>query len=374
MQSPSQQGVQRRDLRHATAGVGAALVTMAMLLSPNLASASDVLPVFGTSYQNAKSFYIGELNLPLYFPTHLARTYADFNGDGRLDLFAAPGEPYTGPFMIWIQAPDGQFNPDPQIIRINGSCVHSRTPIVADFNGDGHPDVFVACHGKDSDPFPGETNKVMLSQPDGTYIVSTPTPDVGFFHGAAAADLNGDGRVDVLLANSQNPQSVTALINTGGGHFRSSRTPVLPKALRGAPYFTLALVDANGDGKVDLLAGGHEFEGAKTVLLLNPGNNNFAKARPIVIPPVEGEGVILDFVVTESGKQHTLWVLRTSGGDGTFYRGRALQKVDLGTLTYTVPLNDRTKSWVPWIVPTTLEGRPVIASDVPQMKLQVDQH
>ena len=78
------------------------------------------------------------------------------------------------------------------MVQING-CIHPRKAIVADFNGDGRPDIFVACHGYDATPFPGEANKVVLSQPNGTYVTSNASADVGFHHGAAAADLNGDG-------------------------------------------------------------------------------------------------------------------------------------------------------------------------------------
>ncbi|CAN5632482.1 hypothetical protein BH09PSE5_BH09PSE5_46450 [soil metagenome] len=74
----------------------------------------------------------------------------------------------------------------------------------------------------------------------------------------------------------------------------------------------------NGDGSVDLAMGGHEWEQAPTRVWLNPGASIFSAVVPSTIPAVANEGVVLDFTVTGSGATRALWVVRTSGGDGTF--------------------------------------------------------
>lgn len=205
-------------------------------------------------------------------------------------------------------------------------CLHPRKAIVADFNGDGRPDVFVACHGYDAPPFPGERSKVVFSQPDGTYKISDAASNVGFWHGASAADLNGDGKIDIALL-SDGLDKVVILSNDGTGQFTRESVSRAPRALRNmGGYFSIELVDVNEDGKLDLIVGGHEFENAPTWIFLNPGNNDFSEVAPTLVPAVPNEGVVLDFTLTGTGAMRTLWVVRTSGEDGTFYQSRTIRE------------------------------------------------
>jgi hypothetical protein len=79
--------------------------------------------------------------------------------------------------------------------------------------------------------------------------------------------------------------------------------------LPSGPYFSVELVDVDADGKLDLLLGGHEWEGAPTSLFINPGSNNFSSASRITIPAVANEEVVLDFTVTGSGATRAIWVV-----------------------------------------------------------------
>ena len=90
---------------------------------------------------------------------------------------------------------------------------------------------------------------------------------------------------------------------------------------------------------------------------------NIVGVTPITIPAVPNEGVVLDFVATGTGVGRVLWVLRTSGGDGTFYQSRVIQKVTLSSLTSTLVLYQRPGATVFWIIPTIIGGQNVIASD-----------
>lgn len=229
---------------------------------------------------------------------------------------------------------------------------------------DGRPDIFVACHGYDAAPFPGETNKVVLSQPNGAYTVSDASADVGFHHGATAADLNGHGRVDVVVANNFDPDRIYTLLNDGTGHFVRETSSRLPASLRnGGNYYSVELVDLNEDGKLDLLVGGHEFEGAATAAFINPGSNNFAAVAATAIPAVPNEGIALDFTVTGTGSTRALWVLRTSGGDGMFHQGRVVQRVTYPALASSVVSNQRPAQRIPWPIPAVVGRTHVITSD-----------
>lgn len=237
-------------------------------------------------------------------------------------------------------------------------CIHPRKAVAADFNRDGVMDFAFACHGWDAPPFPGERGRVLLSQPNGTYRLNYLSDDIDFKHGAASVDINGDGYPDLIVTAMQ---GVGVFINDGSGYFVRSTTHTIPQIRRA---FHLELVDVNNDGKADLLVGSHEWE-ESTKIILNRGDNNFGGSlfnRPaeIIIPPVPGAGVIVDFLYVKSA--NSLYVLRTGDGKSngtTFYAGMWLQKFDLTTRVSKVVYADpnwfhNNRKWHTWIV--TKEG------------------
>jgi hypothetical protein len=77
--------------------------------------------------------------------------------------------------------------------------VHPREIVVSDFNGDNKPDFFLADHGYDANPFPGFQNQLLLSTESG-YVNATGSSLpalIDFTHSAIAADVDGDGDVDL---------------------------------------------------------------------------------------------------------------------------------------------------------------------------------
>ncbi|MBS0342590.1 MAG: VCBS repeat-containing protein [Proteobacteria bacterium] len=312
------------------------------------------------------------------------RTFLDADGDGLVDVFAARQtyDPNTSTastatpatFTFWRQLPNGQYEIDTNRIASGTGCIHPRKPIVADFNGDGKPDVFVACHGYDAAPFPGEKNKVVLSRPDGKYDIKDAGPDVGFFHGATAADMNGDGKIDVVVVNNFDPRSAYALLNDGTGQFTSETTNRFPAAIRNRLYFSVEVVDIDEDGKPDVWLGGHEWEfNSESVVLLNPGNHDYSAVTPVSLPAVPNEGVVLDVSLTGTGADRNLWLVRTSGGDGTFYQSRVVQKINWATKASSVVLNQRPAQWVPWIFPATVNGQKLMVADDAALGLSIPQ-
>jgi hypothetical protein len=128
-------------------------------------------------------------------------------------------------------------------------------------------------------------------------------------------------------------------------------------------YYTVELVDVDEDGKLDVLLGGHEHEGASTVVLLNPGDSNFANVVPTVLPSVSGESIVLDFLITGTAPNRVIWVLRTSGGDGTSYQSRTIQRITWPDLSSSVPMQERPAQWIPWLIDSIINGSNVIVSD-----------
>jgi len=340
--------------------------------APSGAGALPAVQLTKNSYANYKTIGLRPQVLPSGGGNTI-RAYGNFAGNNRLDLFRSvttynPSLPQSqatpARFEFFAQQPDGSYALSTAIMPQTNGCLHARKAIVADFNNDGKPDVFVACHGYDAPPYPGERNKIVLSQPNGTYAVSDAATDVGFNHGASAADLNGDGLPDVVVVSFFEADRAYVLLNDGTGHFVRDSTSRIPTAMRGGgPFFSVELVDVDEDGHLDLLVGGHEFDNAKTSVFLNPGTNVFTSVIATVLPPVANEGVVLDFTVTGTGPTRTLWVVRTSGGDGTFYASRVIQRIAYPSLTSSVVLNQRPAQWIPWLIPASINGANIIASD-----------
>lgn len=326
------------------------------------------------SYRNFKENGLTPQTLPSSTRgVGVVRAFGDFSGSGRLDLFSArltydvntttPANAPASVFAFWRLNADGSWTQDTTMLSSSAGCIHPRKAVVSDFNGDGRPDVFVACHGWDASPFPGERNKLVLSQPGGGYTVRDATADVGFHHAASTADLDGDGKADVVVVNNFDPASAFVLLGNGDGTFRREAAGRLPAGIGGKPYFTVELADVDADGKADLLLGGHEWEGATTRVYRNPGTGQFGSAAPTVLAAVANEGVVLDFALTGTGAARTVWVLRTSGGDGTFYQSRTVQKVRWSDGASTVPLSQRPAQWFQWLIPATVSGQAVMTTD-----------
>ena len=198
---------------------------------------------------------------------------ADLNGDGHQDLIMLGADyPQIGvtsyaprPGRVYWGNGQGGFTAatESQFPLSTLNTVHPRKVLTADLNGDGRLDVFVANHGWDTEPFPGEQNRLYLSQPDGTWRDATASlPQLSdYTHTAAIGDVDGDGRPDIYVGNMQGRTGILPymLMNQGNGQFTldRSRLPVgegeglhAPSGHR-SPGANLA--DLDGDGAPDLI-------------------------------------------------------------------------------------------------------------------------
>ena len=128
---------------------------------------------------------------------------------------------------------------------------------VADVNGDGKPDLVVAkaCGSSCAE---GSTS-VLLGRGDGTFQLSVVYESGGSIaYSVAVADVNGDGKPDLVVANC-GPIGINAcqsgnglvgvLLGNGNGTFR----PVVTYDSGGSTAVSVAVADVNGDGKPDVL-------------------------------------------------------------------------------------------------------------------------
>ena len=137
----------------------------------------------------------------------------------------------------------------------------------------------------------------------------------------AAADVNGDGKVDLISASQAG--MVTVLTNNGSAVFGSNATYNV------GMNFSLVAVDVNGDGKVDLV--GANIDGGKVPVLTNNGSGGFALASATVVgsfpqcvvtADVNGDGK-LDLIAAKGGNGPPPTVL-TNAGNGIFVAGFTL--------------------------------------------------
>ncbi|HUW81816.1 MAG TPA: VCBS repeat-containing protein [Phycisphaerae bacterium] len=113
---------------------------------------------------------------------------ADLDGDGRLEIVLCEGESHPGR-LAWCAPPDWR----PRILR--DDLFHPHSLEIADFNGDGRPDIFVAEMGLGKNPDP----KMMIYRNLGggkfeEVVIQHGIPT----HEAKVGDLTGNGRPDIV--------------------------------------------------------------------------------------------------------------------------------------------------------------------------------
>jgi Bacterial Ig-like domain/FG-GAP-like repeat len=183
---------------------------------------------------------------------------ADLDGDGRLDLVGVTDE--SPAIHLWRQNAAGQL-----VLSntLGTEAWYSRDVEIGDLNNDGRPDLVVALEGID-----GRHIALFMQQSGGGFAapVFLDTRSVWGARALALGDLNGDGRLDIVATGGGNSPTTFALFYQGSGGGYGEPTPV--QTYDGP--FVARVADVNGDGRDDLvvLHVGHYAVG---VYLQRPG-------------------------------------------------------------------------------------------------------
>ncbi|WNG18556.1 FG-GAP-like repeat-containing protein [Cystobacter fuscus] len=205
---------------------------------------------------------------------------ADFNGDGNADLAVSGGTVATHYVSILLGNGDGTFQGR---ANYNVNSFDPSGAAVADFNGDGKLDIATAN-------FVGSTVSILLGNGDGTFQSAVTYLMLGTPNSVAAADLNGDGKLDLVTGN-YNGRNVGVLLGNGDGTFQPAVTIII--SLGGRFVQAAAVGDLNGDGKPDVAAS--LFNDKLVSVLIGNGDGTFQSAIDYPVANGAGDLKIADF-------------------------------------------------------------------------------
>jgi hypothetical protein len=273
------------------------------------------------SNQNAVTVdvYLGHGDASFTYANSYAATFGstnlsvtDLDGDGNPDIFLGT---FTGPdfaadplsnglFISFLGHGDGSFFGANAYVPLGPGAFGINFFDTADFNGDTKPDMATIDIDNNNGPY----LSVLLGNGDGTFTTQAPIPLTANLNSPSsvnaflAADLNGDGKSDIVFAHTNNSQAplISVLIGKGNGTFATQVDYAAP-----GPVVSVAAIDLNADKKPDLaliVNPGNSFPPTATLLytMLNKGDGTFAAPVQVDAKPylaflaagdVSGDGV-----------------------------------------------------------------------------------
>lgn len=222
---------------------------------------------------------------------------ADLNGDGKLDLIVTGSKNSTTSFVATLYGNgDGTFQTP---VETDFAGVHlPQNPVFADFNGDGVLDLAYTT---------GTAVQTILGNGDGTFRAGpiSPLTQIGL-NVVAAGDFNQDGKLDLVVTVydvfSTGLDFVVVMPGNGDGSFGTA-SAVSGSGTLYAGSITAAIGDFNGDGNLDIATGiqtvGATIQGIIQISLGN-GDGTFRSTTnvpnvtdvttPLLVADMNGDG------------------------------------------------------------------------------------
>ena len=178
-------------------------------------------------------------------------------------------------------------------LQLSSTTTRFTSSRFADLNGDGFPDLILG-----SDQNSDVAGSVYLNDGTGKFKTAEIALPAGLFGkgntitvAITVADVDGDGRPDLLLSQTQNTPvfygagKVQVILNKGNGAFVDATAQMIP-ALKTNSYWAQGVhyTDLNSDGKPDILLESDELQATDSVAYLNQGNGSFAPMDRALLP------------------------------------------------------------------------------------------
>jgi hypothetical protein len=285
---------------------------------PILADVTKASALDFVHHENAFVDFDRELLIPKLLSTEGPMVaVGDVNGDGLDDVYIGGAKEQPG--RLQLQRRDGTFAPSDDEVFAPDAISEDVGAVFFDANGDGRPDLYVVSGGSEySDGAPALQDRLYLNDGRGHLRRAAGALPAESSSGSrvVAADYDGDGAIDLFVGGRVEPwryglaPKSLLLRNDGRGHFTNVVADRAPELERIGMVTDASWRDVDGDGRLDLIVVGewmpitvfHNEGGGRLRRLAVPGlEKSDGWWNRIVAGDFTGDGRV-DFIVGNLGE------------------------------------------------------------------------
>jgi hypothetical protein len=289
-----------------------------------------LLPVFAMLILAAAIRTFEAVPLETVSETTANASIGDLNGDGHLDIVLAKGRHWPLADVVLFGDGKGHFKPGPPLPN---KPDRSYSAPLADLDGDGSLDMVISNDRPDP-------KIVLLNDGKGNFRMGGTFGDPNWStRNVVLADFNGDGFPDIAVANRPGPAQVcfnAGLFQDGHAHFKCK--PFAPETSS-----SILAADMNGDGKIDIVLPCRDD--CPSQIYFNDGKGNFPTKKPF--GPVSSTRAIAIADFDGDGKPDIAACHEQAGLYIYFGNGESLKIADKDALPYSMITADLNKDGHP---------------------------